>query len=104
MLNTLDKFKNLKDSEELLLGYQGTITESLTDNLLTIAENKLAMVEYNTQIKKKVFNILVEVLQNVYHNQEEISSSPAFYHEIMLMLVKGSGFYHIISGNYINQG
>lgn len=104
MLNTLDKFKNLKDSEELLLGYQGTITDSLTDNLLTIAENKLAMVEYNTRIKKKVFNILVEVLQNIYHNQEEISNSPDCYHEILLMLVKGSASYHIISGNYINQG
>lgn len=104
MLNTLNKFKNLKDSEELLVAYQGSITASLTDNLLTIAENKLAMVEYNTRTKKKVFNILVEVLQNIYHNQQEISRSPNFYHEIMLMLVKEPDCYHVISGNYINQG
>lgn len=53
MLDTLNKFKNLKESEELLLAYQGNITDSLTNNLLALAENKLAMVEYNSRIKRR---------------------------------------------------
>lgn len=103
MLDTLSKFKNLKQSEELVLAYHGIITESLTNNLLTLAENKLAMVEYNSRIKKKVFNILVEVLQNIYHNQEEIKNSQKPFQEIMIMVVKNPASYEIISGNYINQ-
>ncbi|WP_296623495.1 SiaB family protein kinase [Marivirga sp.] len=103
MLDTLHKFKNLKESEKLLLGYQGVITDSLTNNLLAIAENKLAMVEYNSRIKKKVFNILVEVLQNIYHNQEEIKDSEKDLQEIMVMVVKKSTSYEIISGNYLKQ-
>jgi hypothetical protein len=103
MLDTLYKFKNLKESEELLLAYQGTITDSLTNNLLALAENKLAMVEYNSRIKKKVFNILVEVLQNIYHNQEEIKDSAKNLQEIMVMVVKDSTSYEVISGNYIKQ-
>lgn len=103
MLDTLNKFKNLKESEELLLAYQGIITDSLTDNLLALAENKLAMVEYNSRIKKKVFNILVEVLQNIYHNQEEMKNSDESFQEIMIMLVKNTTSYEVISGNFIKQ-
>ncbi|ADR20208.1 hypothetical protein MATR_21760 [Marivirga tractuosa] len=103
MLDTLNKFKNLTDSEELLLAYQGNITDSLTNNLLALAENKLAMVEYNSRIKKKVFNILVEVLQNIYHNQEEIKGSKETFQEIMVMVVKNSTSYEVISGNFIKQ-
>jgi len=101
MLNTLDKFKNLNESEELLLAYQGVITDSLTKNLLALAENKLAMVEYNSRTKKKVFNILVEVLQNIYHNQEEITTSDHTFQEILVMVVKTNTAYEVISGNYI---
>ncbi|WP_340153495.1 SiaB family protein kinase [uncultured Marivirga sp.] len=103
MLDTLSKFKNLKQSEELVLAYHGIITESLTNNLLTLAENKLAMVEYNSRVKKKVFNILVEVLQNIYHNQYELKNSEEPFQKIMIMVVKNPTAYEIISGNYINQ-
>jgi len=103
MLDTLNRFKNLKESEELLLAYQGVITDSLTNNLLALAENKLAMVEYNSRTKKKVFNILVEVLQNIYHNQEEIKNSDGSFQEIMIMVVKSNTAYEVISGNFIKQ-
>lgn len=103
MLDTINKFKNLSDSEELLLAYQGNITDSLTNNLLALAENKLAMVEYNSRVKKKVFNILVEVLQNIYHNQDEIKDSSESFQDIMVMVVKNSTSYEVISGNFIKQ-
>ncbi|RUA27852.1 MAG: hypothetical protein DSY77_16900 [Bacteroidetes bacterium] len=103
MLDTINKFKNLSDSEELLLAYQGNITDSLTNNLLALAENKLAMVEYNSRIKKKVFNILVEVLQNIYHNQDEIKDSSESFQDIMVMVIKNSTSYEVISGNFIKQ-
>jgi hypothetical protein len=103
MLDTINKFKNLSHSEELLLAYQGNITDSLTNNLLALAENKLAMVEYNSRVKKKVFNILVEVLQNIYHNQDEIKDSSESFQDIMVMVIKNSTSYEVISGNFIKQ-
>lgn len=103
MLDTINKFKNLSNSEELLLAYQGNITDSLTNNLLALAENKLAMVEYNSRVKKKVFNILVEVLQNIYHNQDEIKDSSESFQDIMVMVIKNSTSYEVISGNFIKQ-
>lgn len=101
MVNTLAKFKSLKDSEQLILAYQGVITESLVINLLKLAENKLAMVEYNSRLKKKVFNILVETLQNIYHNQSDIAAFDKSNREILVMLIKDKQTYQIWSGNYI---
>lgn len=103
MLDTLNRFKNLNESDELLLAYQGNITDSLTNNLLALAENKLAMVEYNSRTKKKVFNILVEVLQNIYHNQEEIKDSAETFQEILVMVIKNGTAYEVISGNFIKE-
>jgi hypothetical protein len=103
MIDTLKKFKNLEENEELLLAYQGIITDSLTNNLLSLAENKLAMVEYNSRTKKKVFNILVEVLQNIYHNQDELKKPTDKFLEILVMVVKSASSYDIISGNYIEK-
>jgi len=102
MINSLNKFKAIEENEKLLLVYQGIVTDKLTSNLFVLAEKKLAMVEYNTRYKKKVYNILVEVLQNVYHNQKELKSCAINVQEIFLMLVKSPSFYRIASGNYIH--
>ncbi len=101
MINTIEKYQQYKDNEKLLLGYQGEITDSLTTNLLSLAENKLAMVEYNSRLKKKVFHILVEVLQNIYHNFNNLSKAPKSYLDIFIMIVKSNGSYEVVSGNYI---
>jgi hypothetical protein len=102
MINALNKFKVLEENEELILVYQGMVTDKLTSNLFDLAEKKLAMMEYNTRYKKKVYNILVEVLQNVYHNQKELKSSTINFQEIFLMLVRSPTYYRIASGNYIH--
>ncbi len=101
MINTIEKYQELKDNEELILGYQGEITDSLTTNLLSLAENKLAMVEYNSRLKKKVFHILVEVLQNIYHNFNNLSKAPKSYMDIFIMIIKCNGYYEVVSGNYM---
>ncbi len=101
MINTIEKYQQLKDSEKLLIGYQGEITESLTTNLLSLAENKLAMVEYNSRLKKKVFHVLVEVLQNIYHNFNNLSKAPKSYMDIFIMIIKSNGTYEVVSGNYM---
>lgn len=101
MINTIEKYQQLKDNEELILGYQGEITDSLTTNLLSLAENKLAMVEYNSRLKKKVFHILVEVLQNIYHNFNNLSKAPKSYMDIFIMIIKSNGSYEVVSGNYM---
>jgi hypothetical protein len=103
MLNTVDQYNKLKESDKLLFGYKGFIDETLISNLMTIVENKLGMVEYNSRLKKKIFNILVEVVQNVYHSSEENTRVSQVLRNVYIHLVKRNDGYEVLSGNYIRN-
>ena len=87
MLNAVSQYNQLKDSKNLIFAYKGNIDENLVSNVLSIIENKLGMVEYNSRLKKKIFNIIVELIQNVFHNyQENHNVIPQSLNEIALSL------------------
>jgi len=104
MLNTVDQYNKLKESDKLLFGYKGFIDEALISNLMAIVENKLGMVEYNSKLKKKIFNILVEVIQNVFHSSEENAKVSEALRNVYIMLVRHNDGYSVLSGNYIKNG
>ncbi|MFQ3213449.1 MAG: hypothetical protein ACI9L9_000484 [Marivirga sp.] len=102
MLNTINQYNELKDSKNLVFSYKGAIDEELIASMLAIIENKLGMVEYNSRLKKKIFNIIVELIQNVFHNyQENEKNIPLNIQDIHLMVVKRVEIYEIICGNYM---
>lgn len=85
----------------IVLAYKGAVSEELFDSILQLAENKLDKIELHTKLKKKVFNILVEILQNVYHHFEERKEKKEGEKSIIFMLYKEDFGYRIISGNHI---
>jgi hypothetical protein len=57
-------------------------------------------------MKKKVYNILVESLQNIYHHMDELQhesqDKEAASKDAMFMIVRGDdGVYYIHTGNYV---
>ena len=102
MLNAISQYKALKDSSSLIFAYQGDIDDKLISQLMNIIENKLGMVEYNSRLKKKIFNIIVELIQNVFHNYEEnIGLIPESLNQITLAIVKNDEDYEVLCGNYM---
>jgi len=104
-----DAYRYYKSMEEhnILLLFKGTMSEDLLTSLLQITESRLEKIEEQPKMKKKVFNVLVECLQNVYHhvdnksgsgkkNIEETSSSSA-----ILILGKVESDYFIVTGNHV---
>jgi len=85
----------------IILTYKGTVSEELFDSILQLAESKLDKIELETRVRKKVFNILVEILQNVYHHFEAEETSLEGERQIIFLLYKEDFGYRIISGNYI---
>lgn len=63
-------------------------------------QGKLVEIEPKSSIRKRVFNILVEVLQNIYHHYAHISVDEDEV-ETRFALVKCRVNYYIIAGNYI---
>jgi hypothetical protein len=88
--------------EEIIFLFHGEISSTLITDSLEEIENKLEPVP--NQIKKKIYNILVECLQNLYHHSatSPINGSSKFSGKVGVCAVfkNGSG-YHIITGNYV---
>jgi hypothetical protein len=101
MLNTLEYYQKMLDADNLVIAYNGDANTGLLNNILTLAENKLEKVEYSSRLKKKVFNILVEVLQNIHHNFDELETTDKSYYKMAFLLVKSQMGYQIFSGNFM---
>ena len=87
--------------DNIILAYKGSVSEALFDSILQLAESKLEKIELQIKLKKKVFNILVEILQNVYHHFEEKKEGLNEEKSIIFLLYKEDFGYRIISGNHV---
>jgi len=99
-------FQSLQN-ESILLSFKGVVTSDLLASVLQIMESKLSIIEDTPKTRKKVFNVLVECLQNLYHHinlHEELmkSKEEVFEAKSALFLIsrKDNSFY-IKTGNYI---
>ncbi len=89
-------------SKNILLSYKGSVDHVLLDCLLKITEDKLSGLESKRSLKKKVYTIVVEVLQNIYHHFDPGALQESF-DSISFVIGKGQDGYSIIAGNYANK-
>lgn len=67
MIDIFDFYDKMQRSN-IMLSFKGEITSELLGSILQIMENKLENINEEPKVKKKVFNVLVECLQNLYHH------------------------------------
>ena len=84
-----------------MLAFKGGVTSDLLTSLLQVAENKLDKVEAKPKVKKKIFNILVECFQNVYHHLDRPEDFEDETQSAVLMIGKEPEGYVIMTGNHI---
>lgn len=93
---------NKMERNNILLSFKGEITSDLLTSILQIMENKMENMQEEPKMKKKVYNVLVECLQNLYHHLDEISDVDSErIRSAIFMIGKLDGDYSIITGNYI---
>ena len=99
MKDIYDHYQRMNHSN-IILAYNGSVSDELFDSILQLAENKLDKLDLETKIRKKIFSILVEILQNVYHHfEEEGKREPE--QSIIFLIYKEAYGYRVISGNPI---
>lgn len=90
------------ERNNILLSFKGEITSELLASILQIMENKMDNMREEPKIKKKVYNVLVECLQNLYHHLDEVSeTAPEKIRSAIFTIGKLDNKYSIITGNYI---
>jgi len=91
---------------EVLLAYKGSITAELITNVLGVVESKLDHVINKSVTKKKIYNILVESLQNLYHHVDdlpELANEGMDIHFGIFVISKIGESYDIRTGNFIRN-
>jgi len=103
-VSMIDAF-NIYDKMEknnILLSFKGDITSELLTSILQIMENKMDNMQEEPKTKKKVYNVLVECLQNLYHHMDDATDENGDKNRsAIFMIAKHEGSYNIITGNYI---
>jgi len=90
---------------DILLAYKGSITSELINEVLEAVEGKLEKKNEEGKTRKKLYNVLVESLQNLYHHIEETHEGidedlePKFG---ILVIERGKdGGYKVTTGNFV---
>lgn len=93
-------------TDDVLLSFKGDITSELLNSLLQLMEEKMERLNEHPRVRKKVFNILVEGLQNLYHHHDAVSPKVAdkqLEPEVILLIARHSEGYNIITGNFVQN-
>lgn len=98
-LQNIKELHKILNEEEIVLIFNGIFNQESLLNLLSIMENQ--MVEHNLNLKKKVFNIMVEMLQNIVKhgaNGNENNQNPGIF-----FINQKNNKYILNTGNYIHK-
>ena len=91
---------NLMSNQKILMTYLGDITPDITNALLkSIKDDTNQGTDEEVIVKKKVYKIIVECLENICRHTEITDQRP--FRPSLFVLGKHDNHYHIISGNYI---
>ena len=91
---------------DVLMAYKGDISGELISNVLEVVEARMEEYRESSKIRKKVYNVLVESLQNLYHHIEVLPQGMLgeFDSKFGILLVSRVGDrYKISTGNFIKQ-
>lgn len=91
---------HLKEPSDAILIYEGKFDVQATKSVLHLAERNIDSIQEDPAIKRKVFNILVECLQNVVKHGEKLEDpDPEDGNTPTLMIGREDQHYIIASGN-----
>lgn len=101
-----DDFFNKLQNGEVVMAYKGNITTEWINSVLESIESKLEGANEDSKVKKKLYNVLVEGLQNLFHHVDELPNeiSNAFEPKFGVMVIKKTeDGYRVSLGNFITS-
>lgn len=82
-------------AQNLILVYEGEFTQEITKSVLAMAERNMDSSGEESSTKRKVFNIMVECLQNIVKHSDEVKPNQS----AIFMIGRQQEEYIIMSGN-----
>ena len=102
-----DFYRKMED-EKIILSFKGEFTSDLLTSVLHILESKMLTLNIDSKKKKRVFNVMVECFQNLYHHIEEIDQDKQLEQQqkaALIMIKHVEDKFIVRTGNFIrNEG
>ena len=96
--SSIHEFHLLMEQNNLIMAYEGDFSQEITKSVLAMVERNLNNEQVDASVKKKVYNVMVETLQNIckhQHVEDEKSKNAIF------LVGETEGDFIIISSNPI---
>jgi hypothetical protein len=93
-----------QSNNNVILYYKGNVDSDVINQILDEVEDKMVKINDHPKLRKKVYNVLVESLQNLYHHVDkapedfEDQTSQKFGMLVVQKIGKG---YKITTGNFV---
>lgn len=100
----LDDCYGRMNQGEVIVAYKGAISADVISNTLSLIESKLEEASEHTGVKKKLYNVLVESLQNLFHHVDSMNTTEDSETNFgAFVLSKKDSIYRISTGNFIRS-
>lgn len=101
----IENYVKEQAKNNVVLFYKGNVDSDVINHVLDTVEDKMVEVNEQSKLRKKVYNVLVESLQNLYHHVDKVpedfedQTSEKFG---LLVVQKVESGYKIITGNFVH--
>ena len=100
----LDKWYSQKMQGEVILKYMGEVSSEKIAEALDVIESSLNLHNEKNKTRKKVYNVFVECIQNLFHHVDQpplIDDFELASNFAVIILSRDSSFYRISTGNFV---
>jgi hypothetical protein len=104
MISDISDFYKSKLSDNTVLSFIGELDTGSIDSLLSELEETLNKFDDNIKVRRRIFNVLTELLQNLFHHSDEIQPDDTGKTPSSVCIVNKSDTEYIITSvNYIRN-
>ena len=106
MLDRIHVLYEELEQQRIMLSFKGELSPELITALLGLVERKLEALEEDVRLRKRLFNVVMECIQNLYHHNARIragASGPERTEEPqgVVMIGHHDRGYSVLTGNFM---
>ena len=100
-------FTKIMKEERIILSYDGVVSQDILMAFTALTEKRLSQIEANKRVKKNVYHVMVEYLQNIVKHTDsntgilDVTSGESFMKSGIFIVGKRKMEYFVTSGNLI---
>ncbi len=94
------------EKQRIMLSFKGELSPELVTALLGLVERKMATIEADQRVRKRVFNVAMECLQNLYHHNTRVDVKDGDVVRTddpqgVVMIAHDDKGYSVLTGNFM---